>query len=333
MIESARTCSGFSFWSKMKRMKKMNAWVYLAAGILLMSLAAHVAEASDSVAVHFLYSIGREGDAPGQFRSPMAISVDPKGALYVADTGNNRIQKLSPTGEVLGMVGGFGWGDNQFQRPEDLCAENGLDLFVADYENRRIIRCDRALHWIDAYYYPATGDEKRSLGFPAGVALSIHSDLFITDAENMRILKVNALREAVHSFGDFAEGEGELVEPQQITIDFSDRIYVSDRKRGCIVMYDYFGNYLQTVGKGFLKEPEGLCIGRQGALFVADGGRNQVIIFSGDGRIIGTVGYADNNGSVLSNPSDVAVHVDRMYVTEAGRHRIQVFALHWFKIP
>ncbi|OPZ82345.1 MAG: Serine/threonine-protein kinase PknD [bacterium ADurb.Bin431] len=306
---------------------------HLTAAALWLLLWGNPAQAGDSLVVRFLYAFGKEGGEPGQFRSPSALSIDPEGALYLADAGNNRIQKLSVTGEVLAMTGGFGWGINQFHRPADLCAENGLDLYVADYENRRIIRCDRDLHWIDAYYYPAGTDDKLNLGFPAGIALSIHNDLFVTDAENLRVLRLNGLREAVYSFGDFSEGEGELAEPQKITIDREDRILVSDRLRSGIVVFDYFGNYLHEIGAGVLKEPAGLQTARNGALFVADTGRDQVLVFSQSGALLAAIGSAGDKLGALANPIDVAVSGDRLFVAEAGNHRIQVFELQWLQIP
>ena len=303
-------------------------WVFL-----LLALAAGNAVAGDSLMVRLLYAFGREGDGPGQFRSPRALSLDPEGALYIADTGNNRIQKCTAAGAVLAMVGGFGWGENQFQQPVDLYAGNGLDLFIADYQNRRIVRCDRQLHWISAYSSPQGTANKLSLGFPAGLALSIHNDLFIADAENLRILKLNALREAVQSFGDFAEGEGELAEPNQAALDTKDRLYVSDRRRGCVVVYDYFGNYLEEIGSSILKEPVGLCLTREGLLLVADEGRDQVLIFSQKGRLIRSVGTTGEKLGALNDPADVAVQGDRMYIVESANHRVQAFELSWLHIP
>ncbi|WP_426492495.1 DUF7619 domain-containing protein [Hymenobacter sp. 102] len=47
-----------------------------------------------------LAQFGQTGTAPGQFRQPEGIAADADGNLYVADTDNNRLQKLSPTGQV-----------------------------------------------------------------------------------------------------------------------------------------------------------------------------------------------------------------------------------------
>src|SRR5688572_5952508 len=42
---------------------------------------------------------------PGQFWSPQGVAVDEQGNVYVADTRNHRIQKLSPQGDPLAMWG------------------------------------------------------------------------------------------------------------------------------------------------------------------------------------------------------------------------------------
>mgnify|MGYP000882045636 FL=1 len=64
--------------------------------------------AQDSLRLRFIAAFGEEGDRPGQMRRPHAISNDGKGNLYVADTGNNRIQKFDQHGGVLGMIGEIG---------------------------------------------------------------------------------------------------------------------------------------------------------------------------------------------------------------------------------
>ncbi|MCJ7752310.1 MAG: hypothetical protein MUQ65_14690, partial [Armatimonadetes bacterium] len=61
--------------------------------------AAPVARASFRVAE----TIGSFGAALGQFSSPGGIAVDRDSNLYVADSRNHRIQKITPHGEVYGL--------------------------------------------------------------------------------------------------------------------------------------------------------------------------------------------------------------------------------------
>ena len=63
----------------------------------------------DSLRLRFIAAFGEEGDRAGQMSRPHAISSDGMGNLYVADTGNNRIQKFDQQVRFLSMIGGFGW--------------------------------------------------------------------------------------------------------------------------------------------------------------------------------------------------------------------------------
>src|SRR5262245_30897493 len=65
----------------------------------------------------FLTKWGSPGSGDGQFSKPAGIAVDGSGNVYVADTGNNRIQKFTNTGTFLTKWGSFGSGDGQFWDP------------------------------------------------------------------------------------------------------------------------------------------------------------------------------------------------------------------------
>jgi DNA-binding beta-propeller fold protein YncE len=281
----------------------------------------------DTVRLRFIAVIGDEGDKPGQFRLPQAVSTDNKGNLYVTDTGNNRVQKFDAQGRFVDMIGGFGWEQEQFQRPMDVCADNGLDVFVADFENRRIVRCDNQLHWISTFTIREAADERLQLGFPASVSISIHSDLFIVDSENRRVLKLNSLWQPELSFGNYDWGEGGLTDPASVYVARDDRVYVSDRQAGRVSVYDYFGTFLQQIGEGILKRPAGLCEDQQGRIWVADGERQQVVAFSRSGRLLLQWGSAGSKLGAMQNPADVAVHQNRLYVADRDNHRIELFEI------
>ncbi|MBN2355701.1 NHL repeat-containing protein [candidate division KSB1 bacterium] len=291
-------------------------------------------ERADSISAHFVYAFGAEGDKPGEFRQPMGIDIDANGNVYVVDTGNHRVQRFNNKGVFLSMIGGFGWSREQLQRPMDVCASNGLDVFVADYENRRIERFDKDLHWISTYQSNPETEEKLTLGFPQSIALSRHGDLFVVDAENRRILKLNTLREAEMSFGDYDWGEGALLSPAQIEISLDDRIFVADQNAGRVMVYDYFGNYIQTIGQGVLKEPRGICMNPAGSLIcVTDPVQDQVFVFTVAGRRLCAIGGLGSKFGALDNPTDVALHKNLLFITEGNNHRVQVFELQFEARP
>src|SRR5438045_4554819 len=58
--------------------------------------------------------VGTYGSGPGQMAYPEGVAVDDLGRLFVADTGNNRIERFDQAGVFLGEFGGFGFGEGQF---------------------------------------------------------------------------------------------------------------------------------------------------------------------------------------------------------------------------
>ncbi len=83
--------------------------------------------------------------AAARFNTPAGISVDAAGNLFVTETGNHRIRKITPAGVVstiAGSTAGFSDGDAttaRFDIPLAIAADvsNNL-LFVADFNNSRI---------------------------------------------------------------------------------------------------------------------------------------------------------------------------------------------------
>jgi DNA-binding beta-propeller fold protein YncE len=82
------------------------------------------------------------GDEPGQFDEPQGVTLDGEGNLYVADTGNQRIQKFNAAGEFLLEFGEEGDGAGQFRYPRLVRAGPQGDVFVADSTAGRLLRFD-----------------------------------------------------------------------------------------------------------------------------------------------------------------------------------------------
>jgi RHS repeat-associated protein len=81
---------------------------------------------------------GKEGSGSGQLKKPMGIAVDSSGDVWVADTGNDRIDKFSPTGTFLKSVGKEGTGELDFKEPKGIAIDSEGNVFVADSGNKRI---------------------------------------------------------------------------------------------------------------------------------------------------------------------------------------------------
>jgi len=84
-----------------------------------------------------------------QLSSPEGLFIDSDGALYIADTGNHRIVKVSRYGKLIGTYGSSGSGDGQFSSPSDI-AVSGTSIFVVDRGNNRIQKFTQTVTYADA---------------------------------------------------------------------------------------------------------------------------------------------------------------------------------------
>ncbi len=85
---------------------------------------------------------GSSGSADGQFNSPWGITIDGDDNVYVADTGNHRIQKFDTFGKHVLTWGGFGTTEGRFNSPIGIATDGGGNVYVADRENNRVQKFD-----------------------------------------------------------------------------------------------------------------------------------------------------------------------------------------------
>jgi DNA-binding beta-propeller fold protein YncE len=115
--------------------------------------------------------------APGQFDHPADVAVDHGGSIYVADTRNARVQKLSPTGQVLAVWHRDGQGNDAFECPEGIAVGGEGNVYVADNNaTSRIIKLSPLGRWLAVWPLPHDDDG----GYVHGVAVAVSGDVFVT---------------------------------------------------------------------------------------------------------------------------------------------------------
>jgi DNA-binding beta-propeller fold protein YncE len=83
---------------------------------------------------------GGLGSMPGELNNPSGIAFDPQGNVYVADTGNNRIQEFTNRGTYLNQWTHPGPGTASFASPSDVGVDAHGHVYVADTGNNRIVK-------------------------------------------------------------------------------------------------------------------------------------------------------------------------------------------------
>ncbi len=127
-----------------------------------------IRESPDAYRTRLMISGGALG-LPGGLRTPSGLFVRGED-IYICDTGNNRIVELHLTdtgAEVVRVIDSF-TGDTEprtFSSPRDVYVTESGDLFVADFNNNRVVRLDRDLNWILSFTKPVDATFDQSMNF------------------------------------------------------------------------------------------------------------------------------------------------------------------------
>jgi hypothetical protein len=209
-----------------------------------------------SVSAQLVDSIPVEEFSVGSFERATHIFAGKQGAIYVLDADQNKIFAFSDITQTPKSIGGFGWSTGSFDKPTGI-ATDGINVYVSDYGNHRIQRFDRNLNYLSSFSTRDTSDAFSRFGYPLDVAMSELGDLFILDGENLRVLKFNPQQLFERSFGDINAGKGKLQNPIRLVVTTS-RIFIGEQTR--IVVFDYFGNYLSSIGEGVVSGLTGFAL-------------------------------------------------------------------------
>lgn len=253
-------------------------------------------------------------DGPGssaRFYSPGAIAVDAEGFLFVSDTYNRTVRKISPDGVVstfAGMAGKHGSTDGpgqtaRFSWPHGLAFDAAGNLYVADSSNRTIRKITReGVVTTFAGLADSSGTEDglgsaARFNYPAGLAIDGAGNLYVTEKFRFTIRKitpeglVTTLAGQPGSSGS-ADGDGATARffyPFGIAADRAGNLYVADGFNHIIRMVTPSGFVTTVAGvagavgsadgigsAASLFYPGGVAVDPTGNVYIADTGNNTI---------------------------------------------------------
>ncbi len=134
-------------------------------------------------------------------REPISVAVAEDGTVYIADSGNNAIRKVTPDGEVLTLAGGSpGYRDGrgrhaQFNWPTGIAVGPDGNIYVCDSGNNKIRRItpDGVVSTVAGKIIPGRSDGpgfEAEFNFPTGIAVDKMGNIYIADSGNNLIRKI-----------------------------------------------------------------------------------------------------------------------------------------------
>lgn len=256
--------------------------------------------------------IGEKGSQAGQFDTPTGLAVDPWGSLYVSDSGNHRVQRITPGGDVY-VYGRPGNGLGQLWGPQAIAIDpTGQFFFVAEQGNNRV-QCFR---FNGQHYVMYSGFRN-----PSGVAFDAEGMLWITDTGTSKALRINT--RTGQCIGTLDRHHG-LNRPGAIACDRSHRVYVTDATSNDVIRFDYSGNREMAFGDNRrLNLPAQTAMDAQGRFYLMEAGANRLHVLDLDGNSLVTFDKPSTRLGPLHAPTGVALGPNgEIYISDTQNHRV-----------
>jgi serine/threonine-protein kinase len=267
--------------------------------------------------------VGPRGSGPGQFEGPSGISIDPRGSIWVADSGNDRVQELSPAGVPLAQRGSPGNGTGQFNTPQGLAVTSQGNIWVEDRKNGRIEKI------------APSGDELDELYEVGPIAVAgVHNYLYVADLPHHLIREFSWNKDplGIWSIPDVRVERRPF--PAGIAVDGQGRVYVVDRAKSRVLVLTPHGAVMApTLILGAdprqyrFNHPSDVALDHAGNIYVADTRNNRVVVLSRQGKFLRAWGTPGKQIGQFNQPSSLAVdRQGNVYVTDYFLDRVQKFS-------
>lgn len=245
-----------------------------------------------------------------QLNDPTGISRGRDGALYICDTANHRIRKVSPDGKITTVAGTGepGWsGDGgpataaKLHSPYEVRSDAAGNLFWVERLSHSVRKHDTKTGIVStiagtgAAGFSDGSGTKAQLNDPHSIALDSRGDLFIADVKNHRIRKVNMKSGIVSTFAGTGERKpatngapfstSPLHGPRALDFDKQGNLWIALREGNAIFKLDLAKGTIHHIAgtgkKGFngnggaakqaaLNGPKGISVAPNGNVYIAD---------------------------------------------------------------
>jgi hypothetical protein len=317
-------------------------------------------------------SSGQAGSNDGSgsgalFLYPYAVAVDASGNVYVADSGNNNIRKVTASGSVSTLAGAVGFAGSSdgtgtaalFNMPQGIAVDATGNVYVAD-TNNSTIRKITSTGVVSTLAGSAgqtggsdgTGSSARFAN-PFGLAVDAAGNVYVADYDNDTVRKVTAagvVSTLAGSAGNSGSANGQggaalFNHPAAVAVDASGNIYVIDTSNQTVREISAGGNVTTLAGSPGIGGsadgagaaasffyPGGIASTGAGVVYIADTGNHSIRAMTSPGVVstlagsAGQKGDTDGTGSQATFEYPYGASVDgsgHLYVADSGNNTVR----------
>jgi DNA-binding beta-propeller fold protein YncE len=185
---------------------------------------------------------GGKGLEFGQLDFPRGMAVDSKGNILIADTNNGRLQRFSPDGMFLRVIGSKGDGPGEFREPSGVAVDSEGYIYVADTGNRRVQKLNS-----DGSFVAQWRGADPGFDAPREIAIGSDNSVYVVDESRAEIIKFASDGNVLAAWGSRGSGNGEFNTPTSIAVDTqNNKVYVSDPVNRKIQIFDTNGQFVTS---------------------------------------------------------------------------------------
>jgi tripartite motif-containing protein 71 len=266
--------------------------------------------------------------------SPVGITVDQDGNVYVMDTENNRVQKFDSNGNFVSMWGSQGNGEGQFQNTSSqdwlghMIVDTHGNLYVIDANNFRIQKFDSNGNYQTQWGTKGTGDGEFSF-IPFDIAIDPQDNVYVCESASVhRVQKFDENGKFLLTWGKLGYKDGEFSSGDNcsVAVDPDGNILVADNS-GRIQKFDANGLFLSKIILSPVNDVSvslwNMAVDQQGNIYVGDATHALVIKLDYDGQVLAswTIGEAES-----TNLQDIAVDTEgNIYISDVLKNIVRKF--------